>query len=90
MDKICAEHYVSTSQLCRRFKKATGSTVGNYITTKRLLLAQKLLSVGEKPVAVYKRCGFNNYSTFYRAYVRYFGHSPKSETDDFTNEFLNP
>lgn len=81
LPKICEKYYISTAQLCRRFKKATGSTVNEYITTKRLLLARKLLSIGEKPVAVYEKCGFNNYSTFYRAYIRYFGHSPKSDKD---------
>lgn len=88
LDKICSKYYISTSQLCRRFKKVTGSTVGDYITTKRLLLSRKLLSIGEKPVAVYKKCGFNNYSTFYRAYIKYFGDSPKSDKN-FSDEKLN-
>ncbi len=81
LQRICEKYYISTAQLCRRFKKATGSTVNDYITTKRLLLSRKLLSIGEKPVAVYEKCGFNNYSTFYRAYIKYFGHSPKNDKD---------
>jgi len=76
LDSICQNCFISKSQLCRLFKKATGTTVWQYITTKRLVAAQQLLSSGEVPTKVCSLCGFNDYSSFYRAYVKHFGCSP--------------
>lgn len=73
---LCNHFYVSQSQLCRLFKRATGTSVGDYIATKRLLRAQQMLRSGMVPTKVMPECGFNDYSTFYRAYHKYFGVSP--------------
>lgn len=71
--------YISRAQLCRRFKRATGTSVGNFISTKRLLAAQTMLLQGKKPTDVYSWCGYSDYSTFYRSYCKFFGHNPKNE-----------
>ena len=78
LDEICNHFFISKSQLCRLFKKATGSTVWQYITIKRLVKAHQMLQAGENPTHVYARCGFNDYSTFYRAYMRHYGTAPKN------------
>ena len=82
LDLLCSECFISKSQLCRLFKKATASTVWEYITVKRLLLAQRLITDGEKPSDVYSACGFKDYSSFYRAYKRHFGLPPKRRTKE--------
>lgn len=74
---LCAQFYISRAQLCRRFKKITGTSVGKYVTAKRLIAAQNLMRQGRKPTEVYAVCGYQDYSTFYRAYLQYFGYSPK-------------
>lgn len=76
LDDICQRFYVSKSQLCRLFKKATGTTIWQYITIKRLAKAKMLLQQGEKPTKVCYLCGFNDYSAFYRAYMKQYGHGP--------------
>lgn len=76
---LCDKFFVSRTQLCDRFKQATGTTVGNYISVKRLLLARHLLLRGQKATEVATACGYEDYSAFYRAYMKYFGHSPKDE-----------
>ena len=48
----------------------------HYLRDKRLMLAQTLLGSGNKPTEIYEQCGFRDYATFYRAYVRYFGVNP--------------
>lgn len=73
---LCNHFYISQSQLCRVFKRATGTSVGDYIATKRLLRAQQMLRSGVLPTKVMTECGFNDYSAFYRAYHKYFGVSP--------------
>lgn len=79
LDDICQQFFISKSQLCRLFKKATGTTIWQYITVKRLVQARLLMRQGEKPTHVYAHCGFNDYSSFYRAYVKQYGHGPNQE-----------
>lgn len=75
--ELCDKFFISRAQLCRRFRNATGTSVGKYVTAKRLLMAQNKIRQGLKPTEVFATCGYQDYSTFYRAYVQYFGHSPR-------------
>ena len=79
LDTISDKFFISKAQLNRKFKKITGSTVWEYITTKRLLRARELLQNGEAPTAVCAQSGFNDYCSFYRAYKNKFGTSPRSD-----------
>ena len=78
LDSLCEQFYLSKPQLCRSFKRTTGASVGEYITAKRLLQAQSMLRAGSPPTQVCTACGFNDYSAFYRAYVKHFGVSPRN------------
>lgn len=71
--------FVSQTYLFRIFQKELHQTPKKYIMEKRLLLAQKMLSDGEKSTSVCNNCGFGDYTTFYRNYIAFFGYSP-SET----------
>ncbi len=76
MKEIADHLFVSESYLFRLFKKEMHQTPKKYIREKRLLMAQKMLSAKEKPSAVCEKCGFSDYTTFYRNYTAFFGHSP--------------
>jgi AraC-like DNA-binding protein len=76
---LCDKFFISRAQLCRRFQKATGTSIGKYINVKRLLACHQLIQEGEKPSKVYSAYGYRDYSTFYRAYTRQFGQSPGSK-----------
>ena len=78
ISEITGHLYVSDSYFFRLFKKELHCTPKRYICEKRLLLAYKMLSTGEKPADVFEKCGFKDYSTFYRNYTAFFGHSPKT------------
>lgn len=80
--------FLSRAQLCLRFKNATGTSVGKYITIKRLILAREKIRQGSKPTEIFAQCGYQDYSTFYRAYIRQFGYSPKQEITDHTERSL--
>ncbi len=77
-EEIAKHFFISRTALYSIFKQATGTGVHNYITVKRLIMAQSFLKHGEKPTKVYEKCGFKDYSTFYRAYKTHFGVTPKS------------
>ena len=75
-----AEHfYLSRYHLMHAFKEETGYTIGNYLTTKRLLLARDQIAQGESITTACYACGFHNYSTFSRAYRKHFGCSPREQ-----------
>ena len=75
-----AEHlFVSEIYLFRLFQKELHHTPKKYILEKRLLLSQKMIRDGEKPTSVFEKCGFCDYTTFYRNYTSFFGHSPSDE-----------
>ncbi len=78
LDHICARFYISKPHLCRIFKAATGLTVWEYVTVKRLMAARQLIRSGTAPTVAAASCGFNDYSAFYRAYRRRFDSSPSA------------
>lgn len=79
LDDICREFYISRSQLCRLFRDATGTTVKHYLTVKRLINAKRRIEAGELATHIYLELGFNDYSSFYRAYVKHFGAAPSEK-----------
>ena len=76
VDEVARSCFVTESYLYRLFKNELHKTPLKYISAKRLLLAERMISDGEKPTAVYEKCGFTDYTTFYRNYRSYFGHAP--------------
>ena len=69
--------FISRQYLNQRFKKATGTTVWDYILTKRLILANQLMDEGEPATSAAFASGFCDYSSFYRAYKAKFQVSPR-------------
>jgi len=68
--------FLSKSQISRRFKQQTGTTITNYVSAKRLIKARELLLSGMPALQVSTACGFTEYSTFYRAYQKKYGVAP--------------
>ena len=56
--------------MMRLFKAETGYTIGNYITYRRLLLARTLILDGMPITQACLASGFQDYSTFSRAYKK--------------------
>ena len=74
---LAQKYFVSKSFLFTEFKKAFGIPIHKYITQRRMIYAKKLLDEGKKPTDVYSLCGYSDYSTFYKAYSKRFGESPR-------------
>lgn len=74
--EINRAHYISYPYLIKLFKTQFNTTPKKYITSKRLIEAQKMIARGELPTHVFEKCGFENYNIFYRSYQSYFGHTP--------------
>ncbi len=79
LDFLANRFFLSTSQLNRLFRQATGSSVWEYITIKRLMAARSKIKNGVPITAACQECGFHDYSSFYRSYLRRFGNTPKKD-----------
>ena len=79
IEELAARFYISKYHLMRRFRSETGYTIHNYITEKRLLLAQQMLKKRVPLWRVAESCGYQDYSTFSRAYKKQFGYAPSKE-----------
>jgi len=78
-EQLAKVFYISESQLNRVFRGFTGSSVWEYIRLKRLFSAREMIQGGKLPHMAASACGFLEYSTFYRAYKKQFGRSPKED-----------
>ena len=80
IDELAARFYISKYHMMRRFRQETGYSVHGYLTEKRLLLARQLLGQGCTPAEAAAQAGYQDYSTFSRAYKKQFGHGPSADT----------
>lgn len=78
-EDVARQFHISRASLYRMFKTETGIPIGEYINKKRLQAARGMMIGGVLPKKASSLCGFNDYSTFYRAYKRMFGIAPSDE-----------
>jgi len=69
--------FISKFHLIRKFKEYTNTTIGQYINSKRIILAKSLLEQGFSAIDASQKSGFNNYSNFYKAFLKETGLNPK-------------
>ena len=77
LDKLANRFFISKYHLSREFPRLVGTSVHRYIVQKRLVMAKQMLSRGLSSSDVYQRCGFGDYSNFYRAFRQEYQISPK-------------
>ena len=86
LDALAGEFYVSKFYLCRAFKRHNGISVLGYVNGKRVMMARQMIESGETAAVVSERVGFADYSTFYRAYRKAYGHAPTEARVDGAKE----
>jgi len=86
VDDLADRAYLSKYHLMRRFKSETGQSVHGYISQRRLMLARDLIGRGEAVTDVCFKVGFHSYSSFFRAYVKFFGTTPTGRMESTARE----
>ncbi len=74
---LAKEAHVSSRHLNRLFQKYLGTTVSDYITNQRMLLAGQLLRTTQMSVTwISDRVGYSNYSYFIKQFKKFHGMTP--------------
>jgi AraC family transcriptional regulator len=77
LEQLAQVACLSQYHFARAFKKATGHTVHQYLTTMRLERAKELLAANESSIAdIALQCSFSSQANFTKAFVRSLGISP--------------
>jgi len=82
LDFLSEKFFVNKYHLCHQFNKTIGISIYRYITQKRLANAKQFMRDGMPPSQVFQKCGFSDYSNFYRAFKQEYGISPKTFIKD--------
>lgn len=77
LDDLAALVYMNKSTLLRCFRRMVGTSVYHYILQKRLLVSRQLILEGKSVTKAAGYCGFHDYSSFFRAFCKEYGMSPK-------------
>ena len=76
--KQLEEHFfVSHEHISREFKRQTGQTLHAYITKAKLDRCCRFIEQGYPITEVYQKVGFGGYNSFFRAFKKEYGMTPK-------------
>lgn len=90
LDEVSSRFYISKFHLIREFKSYTNTSVYQYIVAKRIIQAKLLMQSGMSPTDVHLQCGFREYSSFYKAFKKETGLSPKQYVACLGSNALRP
>ncbi|MGE9965562.1 helix-turn-helix domain-containing protein [Fusicatenibacter saccharivorans] len=81
LEKLAEEFYVSKYHIAHVFKDRIGISIHQYITKKRLALCKEAILGNANISEIYQTYGFGDYSSFFRAFKKEYGISPKDYRD---------
>lgn len=77
LEEVARQFWVSQSTVSQAFRHKMGVSFYRCVTQRRLIAAKSLITEGEALENVSARTGFADYSTFYRAFKKEYGISPR-------------
>lgn len=81
LERLAEEFYISKYHIAHVFKENVGLSIHQYIIKKRLSLCQEAIRARMNITEAYQAYGFGDYSSFYRAFKKEYGISPKEFRD---------
>lgn len=76
VDELAEKVFLSKYHFMRLFKETTGMTVHAYVRQRRLMNASRLIREGMPAARAAAESGFDDYSSFFRAFRANFGANP--------------
>ncbi|MGL5541038.1 MAG: AraC family transcriptional regulator [Erysipelotrichaceae bacterium] len=77
LDHLANRFFISKYYLSHEFQRCVGTSVYRYIIQKRLMHARYMMMSGNAPTKIFQKCGFKDYSAFYRAFKQEYNSTPK-------------
>jgi AraC-like DNA-binding protein len=74
---LSAKFFINQYYLMHKFKANTGYSIHNYVNNKRMQKCAAAIKAGISPSEAASEYGFNDYSSFVRAFSKMFGVSPR-------------
>lgn len=84
LEQLAGQLFVNQYHLAHEFRRVVGTGVHHYILLRRLATARQLMAEGVTPSQVAQRCGFRDYTNFYRAFKNEYGISPREYLEEHT------
>ncbi len=77
LEALADQFFVSKYYIAHLFKDTLGISVHQYLIRKRLERCRTRIAAGDDITRIYSEYGFSDYSSFYRAFRKEYGMSPK-------------
>jgi AraC-like DNA-binding protein len=87
LDQLAGAYFLDKYHLCHLFKKNTGFSILEYIQSKRIQLAKSLIVSDISFQEISRKCGFDDYSNFYKTFKKYTSLSPKAYKNTLIKTF---
>ena len=81
LERLADQFYLSKYHIAHVFKDRIGMSIHQYITKKRLALCKEAILGNANISEIYQTYGFGDYSSFFRAFKKEYGISPKDYRD---------
>lgn len=81
LDRLSRMFFVSKFYIAHSFKENLGLSIHQFITRKRLEQCREAILSGMSITRAYRSFGFGDYSSFFRAFKKEYGISPKDYQD---------
>ena len=80
LEETARHFYVSVSTITQLFRQKMGTSFYRCVTQQRLISAKALINEGKSLESVSREVGFADYSSFYRAFKKEYGITPRQYT----------